>query len=102
MGLDDEKNRVANSIRGWEFPKLSFLLETGRPEGEVWAMRKEYLQEEQKYKEIHVGKKEKHESWEIGVRTDTSLHVRGHRRGKRWAESLWETARTGLKLEKAN
>lgn len=30
-------------------------------------------------------------SWELGVSTDTSLQVRGHRMGKRDEKAFWET-----------
>lgn len=52
MGLDEEENRVVNSIPGWEFPNLSFLLETEKRERGVWTMKeKGASMEEQKFKE---------------------------------------------------
>lgn len=57
MGLDEEENRVVNSILGWEFPKVIFSLETEKDEGEVWAMKaKRVSMEEEKFKDTHKKK----------------------------------------------
>lgn len=77
-------------------PKVIFFIETGKLEGGVWAGRDIRISIGRTKRERKVwgrkrGNSMKIVSWELGVSTDTSLQVRGHRMGKRDGKAFWET-----------